>query len=707
MKGFFNIKRLWQKIGTSLINNHYYLWWICLAIAIVCIVFLFDNINLFHIDFGWHIASSTMFERYGFHGRNPDRFSGLINNLFYPPLEDSIVWIIHNITSLDHMYSFLWYTALIILSYRIGVYMIIRTTKNKLFALFMMIWLSLFFFLDKTDNISYFQGWGFMDLVFTWLTSQSLWISLFLFFIAEYLRPKPRHYILWIFAILIFLSHLVVWPVAFLLRGLLMLQQFTRQNISLFLLSIGITSFFRLPFISYKSLWSSSFIVRDLPVILLMISVIGAIISYYKKATASFWLFLASSVIIFPNYLSIRREAVTWYSYPLPIFHYYRFASISLLCCIIWIVAIRDHIIHLYNKNKIILLSWISFVIACLIMIIQHFWLLNLQYFSNFIGNRDEQFTDYHKIERLYPYINNNKKIFTIDMNRPIDFWLDSFFQYTTPWLPFVKWLFWESYKWNQLQSSYIASLLAPQDIVLDFHYTNTWKQPEYNRLWDGFISHYDIWRLLMAPKDSLRYLHPDRQTLLKNTISSGTIQYKFNEYDTIVIQWVPYILYQISTNSGYSSSSFITLLSSQSIIVSIDTTKQHFSEDILNIIKKESPTKTTPDLIFFDKKNIPDYTLPIWSRYPAYTQDWSSYSIDLWDTPTSIAIRIPNLPWRTIEWENNQSIQVSHGIYDKIISWTGKVIISYHRTRIMIMSYILSLLSFFGFIYCIYKYKK
>jgi len=39
---------------------------------------------------------------------------------------------------------------------------------------------------------------------------------------------------------------------------------------------------------------------------------------------------------------------------------------------------------------------------------------------------------------------------------------------------------------------------------------------------------------------------------------------------------------------------------------------KQHFSEDILNIIKKESPIEKPKDLIFFDKKNIPDYTIPI-----------------------------------------------------------------------------------------------
>jgi hypothetical protein len=66
---------------------------------------------------------------------------------------------------------------------------------------------------------------------------------------------------------------------------------------------------------------------------------------------------------------------------------------------------------------------------------------------STTIGYRNREFTDYNKIETLYPTINNGKKIFTIDVNRPIDFGLDSYFQYMTPGLPFVKGLFWESYK--------------------------------------------------------------------------------------------------------------------------------------------------------------------------------------------------------------------------------------------------------------------
>jgi hypothetical protein len=267
--------------------------------------------------------------------------------------------------------------------------------------------------------------------------------------------------------------------------------------------------------------------------------------------------------------------------------------------------------------------------------------------------------------------------------------------------------LFRESYQWNQLESSYIASLLAPQNIVLDFHYTNTWNQPEYNRLRDGFIESYNIWWMLMAPSDQINYLNNDRKNMINSTLSWWTIDHTFIFTDTLFIKWINYNLYKINPKIKESGDGLIRLLQSPSQIIPIDITKKHFSEDILNIIKKESPIEKPKDLIFFDKKNIPDYTIPIWSWKVVYSTQWTSYTIDLGTSPQSIVIRIPNLPWRTIEWDNNQSIQVSHGIYDKIISWTGKITISYHRTWIMIMSYILSLLSLSGFIYCIYKHKK
>jgi hypothetical protein len=64
---------------------------------------------------------------------------------------------------------------------------------------------------------------------------------------------------------------------------------------------------------------------------------------------------------------------------------------------------------------------------------IHHFGVLGFDKMNTTIGNRDETLTDSIKIQKLYPIINNNKKIFTIDSSRPIDFGLDSYFQYITP----------------------------------------------------------------------------------------------------------------------------------------------------------------------------------------------------------------------------------------------------------------------------------
>ena len=76
-----------------------------------------------------------MFERYGFHGRNPDRFNGLINNLFYPPGEDTIVYSIRMLSGLNHVYAFLLYIAGIIAGYWIATYYISTRIKNPLISI--------------------------------------------------------------------------------------------------------------------------------------------------------------------------------------------------------------------------------------------------------------------------------------------------------------------------------------------------------------------------------------------------------------------------------------------------------------------------------------------------------------------------------------------------------------------------------------------
>ncbi len=691
------------------LSLYHYLWLLCLIFAISSIVFFVYNVNYFQVDFGWHIASSTMFQKYGLHGWMPNWFQGLINNLFYPPLEDTIVWIVHSLFSTTNVTSFVIYVSLVIFGYWMWIFKLIRANKHRTTAIAMFLWLWLYFFLDKTADITYFQWGWFFDLVYTWLASQSLWTIFFLFFVAEYIQKEPNPWKLWLFSILTFLAHLVIGPVVFLMRWIFILHHFKPQHIYAFLLSLGVTSFFWLPFAAYKSLSISSFIYFAPPLVMLILSLVFAIIAYRKNLIACFGLFLTSILIILPNYCSARWYDIMGYNLPIPVFHYYRFASIALLCCIIWVVILFDRwYTEQEDKQKAeSIFLWSSVLFILLFLIVYHFGIVTFSHLHDIIGERNIQGTETVKIDQYYPMLNNGKKIFTIDMYRPIDFGIDSYFQYMTPGLPFVKWLFRESSKGNQLISSYISTLISKKNMVLDFYISIVNNQSEYNKLWDSFVDQYNIGRIFMAPKNDIQYIPAKQASMLSSTFASGTMYHDFVLKDHLVIQGISYAMYEIVPKNNSTMDGFIRPLIHTNKIIPL-VNDRLFADQILNMYKQETWENT--QYIFFDKKNLPsvDTKIPYSDSYiPKYTLvDWI-YTIDLWSAPQSVIMRLPDLPWWTFEGDQGQKITVLNWLYEKIVSGTWIVTIAYHRPFIMIFSYMLSLLSFGVFTYLWYRYKK
>ena len=697
---------LLQKISVQSV-----LLFLCVLISALVVIFFLNNVNYFQIDFGWHIASTAMFQKFGLHWLNPNRFQGLITNLFYPPLEDIIVRVIHFVSHTSNVVSFVIYVCALIVWYWFGVYKIIRSIKHPLAALLIFVGLTIYFFLDKTANIVYFQWWWFFDLLFTWLTSQALWVLFFFLFIGEYLKQKTNQWKLAIFAILVLLSHLILGPVVFLLRLIAILSNLTWKNISIYFLSIGITSFFRLPFGVYQSLSVSSLITSTIPILFLLIPIIWLIFSYKYKHLSSFALLLTSILIVIPNYLFVRFPSSDILNTIFPLFHYYRFASISLLCSLLWGISLFDYIlqqnISLINLKKIRL--WWTIVSLCLFgALILHFGLIGFGKMHAILANRLNQTTDTDKIQTDYSMLNNGKKIFTVDVYRPIDFWIDSYFQYMTPWLPFVKWLFWESYKWNQLLSSYIGSLISSKNLVLDSYAYSILTQSQYDNLWDGFIKQYTLGWLIVAPQKYISYITPNISNKLFTTISSWTDFYTFVAKDQIMIAWVQYTIYEILPKRAEWINPFIRTFSARSKIVSIEY-GHVFADKILSLYKYGSLNPFKNDYIIFDKNTpiLPIKPSSFNSEAIPYTILWdTSYSFDLWTSSKSVIVRIPNLPWWNIKWEQWQNVSVFNWIYEKIVVWTWTIMISYEKPFIVIFSYILSSLSFLFLLYLKFIYR-
>jgi hypothetical protein len=187
---------------------------------------------------------------------------------------------------------------------------------------------------------------------------------------------------------------------------------------------------------------------------------------------------------------------------------------------------------------------------------------------------------------------------------------------------------------------------------------------------------------------------------MIKKFIINSTKQNNLIKKDTITIHWITYTIYQVKQKNN--TNQIINQFSNNYSIIPINFNEHFFSEEILNTIKKESPQNMNKKIIFFDKKDVPKYNIFIGSWDIPYTFTWNTYTINLWSSLKSIVISLPKLPWWHIVWNDWQDIKVADGIYEKIITGSGKISISYHKTSVMIIGYILSILSF---ICCIYYY--
>jgi hypothetical protein len=209
---------------------------------------------------------------------------------------------------------------------------------------------------------------------------------------------------------------------------------------------------------------------------------------------------------------------------------------------------------------------------------------------------------------------------------------------------------------------------------------------------------------LMLAPRDQINYLKEDRQELLSNILVSGSVYYNFTPMDQILIQWIPYTIYQITSKKLNMDRWFMFPYTKNTEIVPIDIHNTSFTKNILDIYLNSLWDRQT-EYIFFDQSNVTNSEgiNTSWNdKKITYTiTNQNSYFVDFGPILKSIVVRIPNLPWREIKGLDWQEITVFHGIYETIINATGRVQIVYQRSTIIIVSYILSIVSlvmFLGF---------
>ncbi len=704
------LKNLWDQ---KLWNKIYY---IISGLFTICgISFLLYHIwmypNLYAIDFWGQIASAELYINYGFHGWSMQRFQGIINNLFYPPLQDSIVAFIHTITGLNTIFSFLLYTSLLLVWYFWSTWLISLQFKYTGSKIVYFLGAYIFFMINKFPNIWYMQGLWIVDILFTGLISQILW-GLFLQLTVYEILSKKRIYLLCIYSILWFLSHLVIWPITILLTIIFILLYKRQLFIQYLLVIISTTTFFWLPFLWYKWLMASTTIFDQIPPIIAVISLIG--IYFSRKNIVLLSIALTSVIILLPTEIFYIWQFFNIKTF-LPNFHYYRLTSGACILLLVVIGGLSDIIFTYFNtqnkKNKVFFTS--IFYIAVLgisffgiYKTLRWFWepMQQALWKPNIPTKQDIQYLS---------WLNLNYKIFTIDKKRPVDFSIDSLDQYIGHKNLYFKWLFWESSYTNQLVSSYISNILSPKNSVL-YHYNmwDTWYET-YATLWNKFIENYWIWYILVAPLDEITYLSDTKRTYLWEILQKWTNEFTAQVLWPVELNNTNYTLYKIiiSKNSPLQNT-IVSIVKTNPNKIVINSDEQIFSSTIIkNHYNTLKNTPYKPDIIYNTWSQDISFTYNSWDTN-IEKLDTFTYKITTTSEGLSwLHVKINPLPWIIFYDEQKKTLPAITLPYGRYVptEWSKIIYMTYKKPLILYVGYIISVLSilYIGYYYGLKKYLK
>lgn len=698
---------MWLKKGFSQITINQFYSILSGLLTLAGVWFLLYNIwsypNLYAIDFWWQIASAELFISHGLHGRSLQRFQWIINNLFYPPAQDFLVATIHWITSLDTLFSFLVYVSVLLVVYFGVTWLISLQFKYIGSKILYFICAIIFFTLDKFPDIWYVQWLWVVDILFTWLISQILW-AVFLQLTIYEILTKKRIFLMSIYSILWFLSHLVVWPVTILLVTIFIAYYNRKQIIPYILSVIWLTAFFWVPFIWYKWQMASTNIFNPVPYLVTIILICWLLLWCKNKNILLFS--VVWTLILLPSYIYYLGQFFS-INIPLPNFHYYRFISIA---CIIWLPVLgllSDTILwsgYMKNKrnNSIVQVSLYS-ALSIFILLVSYtkrwdFWIpMNKVLWKPVIPSQQD-------LQNL-SWLSLNHRIFTIDRERPVDFAIDALDQYLWYQNSYVKWLFWESNYNNQLVSSYITNLLSPFNSVLYNHYLGSISYSTYENIRNKFIENYGIWYILIAPVREIYYISPSKYSYLLRFLGQWTNDISTQKTGTVLLNNKIYTLYKlIPRENSKLQNTIVSIINTPPISLSINKKEPFFTESIMKsyITSPINNSIYRPDIIY-NQDDIPvDFTYTSWT---ANIQKITSNLYEITTTSTWktwIQVKINQLPWVKFYDEDQKIIPTISLPFWRYftVQWGQKVSMTYSRTLVMYIWYIISIVSLLYMLY-------
>jgi len=707
--------------------------------ALFLIIYIRQHTNIFQMDFSGQIASAQLFANNWLHGRSMNWFSWLINNLFYPPLQDFIVYIIHLVGWLTVYHAFLVYLTLLIVAYFWSFVLIASRFKKRYLILFYGIGGLMFLWVNKVFNPEawlYLLWLGTSDIVVIGLISEILG-CVFLQLLLFELLGKKRSFVLTLFACLAFLSHLVVGPVAMLILFLYFAFHRPRNWIRYILWALGITAFFWVPLVVYKSLLITSNVIHRLPEFTLLALLLSLFLANRKSPV--FIIALVGTLIVLPPIVDpvLSFFSLQWTSI-LPSFHYYRFGSIGVVLALVSFVGmLNEYVIYKlhtkYNKKFAALV-----VLLCLFCLGRYFgvWYGWMEWWDVVIQQLWPNNVPTAADLALFKNIDQDKRILTIDMKRAGDNAIDSLDQYLWYQNNFVKGLYRESSKSNQLLISYLANILSPDDLPFVSFKLGPIDASWYNNLRSHFVNDYNIGYVLMGPLSPYEsYMTENNYSHLVSLLGSGSADLAFSREGTMFLNSYNYTLYKVHPKTWSKVVNTIASVVSEVPKKLYIHSKTFHAGDILNtynshfrvFLTKLSTTYLWRNIV--NEHNFPFLAASWYTAYMIIDKD-SSVSIppivpSSWDvsflkendyryklvltgsTSSWVQVKIAPLPWWHMEDEKWNVVPLYRLPYATYAQIKGTAYMIYERTWVMWLWYCISLITWILALYFVISYSR
>jgi hypothetical protein len=463
---------------------------------------IFNVWNYNQVDTLGHLSGASSLLKVGFHGFNDQFFTGIVQNLFYPPLHDFILSLILR-TGLAPILSLKILESFIAAGFLLSVRFVVRHPKGWIEA-FLYVFISAWIYRARFPSLD-FQGLGFVDFFVIGLLPQFLGAILFFFILNEEQREDLRPRRLIAFLSLAILTHLIMGLCAILTLSFELIYRRPRDRRLLAFVLAGsffLTAFWWFPFLAAKPILVSNTVSTPFSFSYLAGLILFGLADHQWVKRQKY--FILATLLYLPILLYSLSSKI-----PLPAFHYYRLAIVSAIFLILQggksLFAAETHLKRGLLIGSLVLATFGSFSFPKL----------------NTPGESLAPPLAQSLEDPLIKNPNPDFRWWTAGPYRSFDFALDSSLALEFENFKSVKGLWWESHRDHLLVNSYIATLIS-SPVVLDHFYYYDLSCPVLKCLLGEFSKTFAVRGVLLSLEEMNFGTVPRNRPCLDSLASGG-----------------------------------------------------------------------------------------------------------------------------------------------------------------------------------------